>query len=68
MYLSFKSKYTGGRIMKVAQYTKPLTVALRPEVFDQIKDISDEMQISMAEWVRHVLERALKNAKTKGEK
>jgi len=54
--------------MKVAQYTKPLTVALRPEVYDQIKEISDEMHISMAEWVRHVLESALKNAKTKGER
>ena len=65
MYLSFKSKYTGGRIMKVAQYTKPLTVAARSEVFDQIKETSDEMQISMAEWVRHVLERSLKNTKPK---
>ena len=51
--------------MKVAQYTKPLTVAARSEVFDQIKETSDEMQISMAEWVRHVLESALKNEKPK---
>ena len=51
--------------MKVAQFTKSLTVALQPEIFDKIKQITDAEQISIAEWVRHVLERALKNAKPK---
>ena len=53
--------------MKVAQFTKSLTVAMRPEAFDQIKEISDEMQISMAEWVRHVLEGSFNNTKSKEE-
>ena len=45
--------------MKTAQYTKSLTVSLRPEVFDQIKQITDERQISIGEWVRGAVELAL---------
>ena len=45
--------------MKTAQYTKSLTVSLRPEVFDQIKQITDERQISIGEWVRDAVELAL---------
>jgi hypothetical protein len=45
--------------MKTAQYTKSLTVSLRPEVFDQIKRITDEGQISIGQWVRDALELAL---------
>jgi hypothetical protein len=45
--------------MKTAQYTKSLTVSLRPEVFDQIKQITDDRQISIGEWVREVVDTAL---------
>ncbi len=51
------------RIMKTAQYTKSLTVSLRPEVFDQIKQITDERQISIAEWIRDAVEAAFEKVK-----
>jgi len=53
--------------MKIAQFTKPLTVALQPEVFDKIKQITDEKCISMAEWVREVVDAALSNQQQKGD-
>jgi hypothetical protein len=49
------------RIMKTAQFTKALTVSLRPEVFDQIKQITDEKHISIGEWVRDAIDAALAN-------
>ena len=45
--------------MKTAQFTKSLTVSLRPEVFDQIRRITDEEKISIGEWVRDVVDAAL---------
>jgi hypothetical protein len=45
--------------MKIAQFTKSLTVSLRPEVFEKIKQITDEKQISIGEWVRDAIETAL---------
>ena len=47
------------RIMKTALYTKSLTVSLRPEIYDQIKRITDEKHISIGEWVRDAIETAL---------
>jgi hypothetical protein len=46
--------------MKIAKFTKPLTIALHPEVYEEIKQITDDKKISMAEWVREVMEKALK--------
>ena len=51
--------------MKTAQYTKSLTVSLRPEAFDQLKQISDERQISIGEWVRDAIEVALSTIQPK---
>ena len=48
--------------MKQAVYTKSLTIAVSPEQYAQIKDITDEKRISMGEWVREALEASLKNA------
>ena len=45
--------------MKTAQYTKSLTVSMRPEVFDQIKQITDVRQISIGEWIRDAIDAAL---------
>ena len=45
--------------MKEARFTKSLTVALSPEVFKEIKKITDDEKISMAEWVRDAVETAL---------
>jgi hypothetical protein len=53
--------------MKTAQYTKSLTVSIRPEVFDQIKQITYERQISIGEWVRAAVDAALANKKQSGE-
>jgi hypothetical protein len=54
-----------GKIMKQAIYTKSLTIALSPEHYAQIKDITDEKRISMGEWVRDALEAALSNQQQK---
>ena len=45
--------------MKTAQFTKSLTVSMRPEVFDQIKQITDEKKISIGEWIREAIDNAL---------
>ena len=45
--------------MKTAKFNKPLTIALSSEVYDEIKTITDELQISMAEWVRAAVQGAL---------
>jgi predicted HicB family RNase H-like nuclease len=49
--------------MKEAKYSKAFTVALEQEVFEQIKRITDEKRISMAEWVRDAVDAALNNTK-----
>jgi hypothetical protein len=51
--------------MKTAQYTKSLTVSLRPEVYDRIKRITDEKHISIGEWVRDAIETALSTIQQK---
>ena len=51
--------------MKTAQFTKSLTVSLRPEVFDQIKQITDEKHMSFGEWVRDAIEAALSTIQPK---
>ena len=53
--------------MKIAQFIKPLTVALRSEAFDQINEITDAKHISMAEWVRDAVDAALEKEKQKEE-
>ena len=45
--------------MKKASFTKPLSVAFSESVFQQIKEITDQQRISMAEWVRVACERPL---------
>jgi hypothetical protein len=53
--------------MKEAKFTKPLTVAMQPGVYEQIKQITDEKRISMAQWVREIAEKALSNYPVKEE-
>ena len=50
--------------MRKSQFSRPLSIALPPEHFEQIKEITDDLQISMAQWVREAVAMALK---TKGE-
>jgi len=41
--------------MRHAKFTKALTIALSPEVYDVLKEISDADRVSMAECVRGIL-------------
>ena len=45
--------------MKIAKFTKSLTFSICPEAYDQIKAITDERQISMADLVRAAVDDAL---------
>ena len=49
--------------MRTRQFSKSLSVALPQDHFDLIKLITDEEQISMAEWVRNAVASALNNIK-----
>ena len=46
--------------MRTRQFSKSLSVALPSEHIEQIKQITDDRQISMAEWVRDAVATALK--------
>jgi hypothetical protein len=54
--------------MKKARYTKALTVALRPDVFKRIRELTDEREISMADWVREVVDTSLETNQREGDK
>jgi predicted HicB family RNase H-like nuclease len=45
--------------MREAKFTKSLTVALSVEDYQKIKEITDNEKISMAQWVRKVVNMAL---------
>lgn len=47
--------------MKKAIFTKALTVAFSEEAYMKIKEITDEKNISMGEWVRLAAEKVLDN-------
>jgi predicted HicB family RNase H-like nuclease len=51
--------------MRKSQFSKALTIALPPEHYEQIKQITDEQQISMAQWVRDAVDAALKTNQQK---
>ncbi len=45
--------------MREAQFVKSLTVALPEDVYQKIKEITDDEKISMAQWVRRAVNQAL---------
>ena len=45
--------------MKEAMYVKSLSVALSVDVYQKIKEITDDEKISMAQWVRRAVNMAL---------
>lgn len=47
--------------MKTAIYTVPFSLNLSPDMFNQIKELSDEAQISMAEQTRNLIEKGFGN-------
>jgi len=53
--------------MRKAKFQKQLTIAIPPEHFEQIQQITDEQEISLAEWVRDAVAAALKTNKQKGD-
>ena len=52
--------------MRIARFSKPLTIALHPEVFDRVKQITDDEKRSMADWVRDAVDQALSRQETEG--
>jgi hypothetical protein len=53
--------------MRTSKYTRTLSVALPPEHFEMIERITDEKQISKAEWVRNAVAAALTENQQKEE-
>ena len=45
--------------MRIRQFSNSLSVALSLDHWEQIKQITDEQQISMAQWVRDAIAAAL---------
>jgi ribosome recycling factor len=46
--------------MRTAAYQKSLTVAFRQDVFQHMKEITDQRKTSIAEYVRQAVDDALK--------
>ncbi len=53
--------------MRKARFKKQLTIAIPPEHFEQIQQITDEQEISLAQWVRDAVSAALTKNKPKEE-
>jgi hypothetical protein len=45
--------------MRKARFKRPFSVALSDETFAKIKVASDEMEISIADWIRQAIDAAL---------
>jgi tartrate dehydratase alpha subunit/fumarate hydratase class I-like protein len=45
--------------MREAQFVKSLSVALPADVYQKIKELTDDEKISMAQWVRRAVSLAL---------
>jgi hypothetical protein len=52
--------------MRKAKFQKQLTIAISPEHFEQIKQITDQEEISLAEFCRKALATALKGNPEEG--
>jgi hypothetical protein len=57
----------GDNKMKEAEFTKSLSVALSVDVYQKIKEITDDEKISMAQWVRRAVNMALQGDAVEGE-
>jgi hypothetical protein len=49
--------------MKKAKFTKGLSISMDPNQFQKIKDITDQLDISIGEWLRAVIDDALISSK-----
>ena len=52
--------------MRKAKFQKQLTIAISPEDFELIRQITDAQEISMAKWVRDAVARGIENKSTEG--
>jgi hypothetical protein len=48
--------------MREAKFTKTLTIAISPQLFNEIKLITDKQCISLSEWFRDAAEQFLTNS------
>lgn len=53
--------------MRRKKFSKSLTIALPMQHFEKIKQITDDEQISLAEWIREAVAAALNNIKREEE-
>lgn len=51
--------------MKVAQFTKPLTVVFAPEVYGEIQRLSNEQKTSMGEILRRMVNQCIETDETR---
>jgi hypothetical protein len=47
--------------MKKAKHTRPVSISISPAVYNQIKEITDKEEISVAEWFRNLADQALED-------
>jgi len=47
--------------MKRARYTKGISLSLTPDQYEKIKTITDEKEISIAEWFRAMVDEVLQS-------
>jgi len=45
--------------MRKPKFTQPVTIYLDPETYRKIKTITDETDISVCEWFREIVKKAL---------
>ena len=50
--------------MKKKLYTRPVSVVLSDEMFDQIKAITDNWEISISDYIRDAIQEKLTNKNT----
>ena len=46
--------------MLFPRFTKAFSIGLSPEVFQKVKELSDQQRISMGQWFRNVAEKEIK--------
>jgi hypothetical protein len=46
--------------MKRARYTKGISLSLTPDQYEKIKAVTDEQELSIAEWFRAMVDEALR--------
>ena len=65
--IAFQFIQKENQIMRKAKFKKQLTIAIPPEHFEQIQKITDDQEISLAEWIRDAVAAALTKNQPKEE-